>query len=136
MRFLAAFFICCCACALTSHAQTSQTAKPWTFWHVMGSSMEPADITAQLEFMHGANIGGISIVPIYGEVGDENNYVDFLSPKWMENLRYISSECKRLGMGIDMTLGTGWPFGGKNVSVEDSAKKLSDSGGCVPTNQK
>lgn len=79
----------------------------------MGSSMEPADITAQLEFMHGANIGGISIVPIYGEVGDENNYVDFLSPKWMENLRYISSECKRLGMGIDMTLGTGWPFGGK-----------------------
>ena len=136
MRFLAAFFISLCACASILAAQTAQTAKPWTFWHVMGSSMEPADITAQLEFMHSANIGGVSIVPIYGEVGDEKNYVDFLSPKWMENLRYISAECRRLGMGLDMTLGTGWPFGGKNVSVKDSAKKLSDSGECVPTNQK
>ena len=135
MRFIGAFLLSFCACFSTP-AQASQSAKPWTFWHVMGSSMRPGDITAQLEFMHRSNIGGVSVVPIYGEVGDEGNYVEFLSPEWLENLRYISAECRRLGMGLDMTLGTGWPFGGKNVSVEDSAKKLSDSGECVPTKQK
>ena len=97
--------------------------------------MSRSDISAQLEIMAASNIGGVSIVPIYGEVGDEANYIEFLSKDWLDMLAYISSEARRLGMGVDMTLGTGWPFGGKNVSKLDAAKRLDANLHCANTMQ-
>jgi len=79
-------------------------------------------ITENLEDMHTAGIGGVHIIPIYGEKGDEANYVTYLSPEWMELLKHTIREAKRLGMGVDMTNGTGWPFGGPSVSSSDAAK--------------
>ena len=29
-----------------------------------------------------------------------------------------------LQMGVDLTLGTGWPWGGSNVKLADAAKRL------------
>ncbi len=107
-----------------SVAQKSQdnVTKPWTYWWWMGSSVTKTGITQNLEDMHRAGIGGAHIIPIYGEKGDEANYVKYLSPEWMELLKHTISEAKRLGMGVDMTNGTGWPFGGPEVSVSDAAK--------------
>lgn len=39
-------------------------------------------------------------------------------------LQYTESEASRLGMQIDMNTGTGWPFGGPEVGIEDAACKL------------
>lgn len=97
-------------------------SQPWTYWWWMGSSVTKQGITQNLEDLHAAGIGGVHIIPIYGEKGDENNFVKYLSPKWMELLKYTVSEAKRLGMGVDMTTGTGWPFGGANVTPADAAK--------------
>ena len=33
---------------------------------------------------------------------------------------YTVDEARRLGMGVDMTLGTGWCFGGPTVSDQDA----------------
>ena len=38
----------------------------------------------------------------------------------MQLMGYSVSEGKRLGMGVDMTLGTGWCLGGPTVSDEDA----------------
>jgi hypothetical protein len=96
--------------------------QPWTYWWWMGSSVTKTGITENLEDMHIAGIGGVHIIPIYGETGDEANYIKYLSPEWMELLKHTIREAKRLGMGVDMTNGTGWPFGGSNVSASDAAK--------------
>jgi len=96
--------------------------QPWTYWWWMGSSVNKTGITENLEDMHTAGIGGVHIIPIYGEKGDEAYYVAYLSPGWMELLKHTISEAKRLGMGVDMTNGTGWPFGGPSVQVSDAAK--------------
>ena len=69
-------------------------------------------------------MGSMEITPIYGVQGNEARDIDFLSPRWMEVLRYTESEAARLGMLIDMNTGTGWPFGGPEVSIEDAACRL------------
>ncbi len=98
------------------------TAKPWTYWWWMGSSVTKEGITTNLTKMADAGFGGVHIIPIYGEKGDERNFIPFLSPQWMEMLKHTASETRRLGMGVDMTTGTGWPFGGPEVDRETAAK--------------
>jgi len=106
----------------TAQKNPDNVTKPWTYWWWMGSSVTRQGITQNLEDMHIAGIGGVHIIPIYGEKGDEENFVRYLSPEWMELLKYTVGEAKRLGMGVDMTTGTGWPFGGPDVTVDDAAK--------------
>jgi hypothetical protein len=86
--------------------------KPWTRWWWPGSGVDRASLTAQLEKLAAAGIGGVEITPIYGAKGYEDRYIDFLSPKWMEMLEHTGREAQRLGLGVDMATGTGWPFGG------------------------
>lgn len=102
---------------LAVHAQlywpriTEQT-KPWTRWWWMGSAVDQRDLTANLEKYKTAGLGGLELTPIYGVHGYEQQFVDYLSPKWMDLFTYTLREAKRLGLGVDMSTGTGWPFGG------------------------
>ena len=105
------------------------TAKPWTYWWWMGSTVTEKDITWQLENFAKAGLGGVHIIPIYGVKGFENQAISYLSPRWMEVLGHTVREGKRLGLGVDMTTGTGWPFGGPNVSTEFAAKKWQYTNG-------
>jgi hypothetical protein len=103
---------------------SEQTYKPWAYWWWMGSSVTKEGITKNLEAYQKAGMGGMHIIPIYGEKGDEENFIEYLSPQWMEMLAHTVSEADRLGMGIDMTTGTGWPFGGPNLTYKNSAKRF------------
>ncbi len=92
-------------------AITSQT-KPWTRWWWMGSAVDQKNLTTNLEEYSAAGLGGLELTPIYGVHGYETQFVDYLSPKWMELFSFTLREAKRLDLGIDMSTGTGWPFGG------------------------
>jgi hypothetical protein len=86
--------------------------KPWTRWWWPGSGVDRASLTWQLEKIAAAGIGGVEVTPIYGAHGYEDRYIDFLSPKWVDMLEHAGKEAQRLGLGLDMATGTGWPFGG------------------------
>ncbi|AEI48606.1 glycosyl hydrolase [Runella slithyformis] len=107
------------------------TAKPWTFWWWMGSTVTEKDITWQLENFAKAGLGGVHIIPIYGVKGLEKEAIPYLSPQWMQMLTHTIREGKRLGLGVDMTTGTGWPFGGPNVTPDMAAKKWQYTNGKV-----
>jgi hypothetical protein len=96
--------------------------KPWTRWWWPGSAVDKASLTRQLEQLAAAGIGGVEITPIYGAKGYEERYVEFLSPQWMAMLEHTGREAQRLGLGVDMATGTGWPFGGPWI---DSAHALA-----------
>ena len=98
-------------------------SKPWTRWWWLGSAVDKANLTYNLEELSKAGIGGVEITPIYGLQGGEAQNIDYLSPKWMEMLSFTESEAKRLGIKVDMNTGTGWPFGGPEVTIEDAATK-------------
>ncbi len=102
-----------------------QEAQPWTRWWWHGSSVTREGITAEMEAYRRAGIGGLELTPIFGTIGDEANFIDFLSPKWMDMLEFTLQEAKRLGLGVDMATGTGWPFGGPWVNDADACKYVA-----------
>jgi len=85
---------------------TRQT-KPWSRWWWMGSSVDEKGLTAVMEAYQQAGLGGLEITPIYGVKGYENQFIDFLSPRWMELLDFTLMQAERLDLGIDMATGTG-----------------------------
>jgi hypothetical protein len=98
---------------------TSQT-KPWAFNWWMGSAVDKTNLTHELERYAAAGLGGIHIIPIYGAKGWEDKYIPYLSPQWMEMMGWSVSEAHRLGMGVDMSTGSGWCFGGPQVTDDDA----------------
>ena len=102
----------------------SRESKPWTRWWWHGNAVTREGITSEMEAFQRAGIGGLEITPIYGVYGEEEAFIDFLSPEWMELLEHVLGEAERLDMGIDMATGTGWPFGGPWVSSADACKNL------------
>jgi hypothetical protein len=105
--------------ALAWPAITSQT-RPWAYWWWHGSAVDKTNLTRELQRYHDAGLGGVHIIPIFGAKGWESNYISYLSPQWMEMMGYAVTEAHRLGMGVDMTTGTGWCFGGPEVSDQDA----------------
>ncbi|MDR9363823.1 MAG: glycosyl hydrolase [Balneolaceae bacterium] len=102
----------------------TQENKPWTRWWWMGSAVNENDLTRQMELLSDANLGGVEITPIYGVGGYEDQFIDYLSPEWMERLEHTLSEGERLDLGIDMATGTGWPFGGPWITENEASKRL------------
>lgn len=103
---------------VASWPEITREARPWSYWWWMASAVDEANLTRELERYSRAGWGGVHIIPIYGARGYESRYIEYLSPKWMAMLDHSGKETKRLGMGLDMTLGTGWCFGGPNIGPE------------------
>jgi len=104
--------------------KTTETAKPWTRWWWMGSAVDEKGLEKQLTTLSQAGFGGVEIVPIYGAKGFENKYINYLSPEWMKMLQFTTNKAKSLNMGVDMSVGTGWPIGGPQVDEQDAATKM------------
>lgn len=98
--------------------------RPFVRWWWLGSAVDPEGLTFNLEEFARQGLGGVEITPIYGVKGNEANDIPYLSPKWMEMLDYTTAEATRLGLQVDMNNGTGWPFGGPEITPEWSARKL------------
>lgn len=100
------------------------SSAPGIRWWWLGSAVTEEGIRWNLEQFASRGIGAVEITPIYGVQGNDANNINFLSPKWMEMLKVCLNEGKRLGIQIDMNCGTGWPFGGPDVPVEEAACKV------------
>ncbi len=111
--------------ATAAWPELTRENKPWTRWWWPGSAVDKASLTRQLEQLAAAGIGGVEITPIYGAKGYEDRYIDFLSPKWMEMLEHTGREAKRLGLGVDMATGTGWPFGGPWIDEANALQRAT-----------
>ncbi len=102
----------------------NKTAKPWTRWWWMGSAVNEAGINSMLTTYQEAGLGGVEVVPIYGAKGYEQQYIEYLSPQWVHMLNATIDKANRLNMGVNISVGSGWPIGGPQVSLTDAATKL------------
>jgi hypothetical protein len=110
----------------TAWPPATNEAKPWTRWWWLGSGVDEKNLTRELEAFSKAGLGGVEICPIYGAKGYEDRDLPFLSDKWTAAYAHSAKETARLGMGIDLTTGTGWPFGGPWVEEKDASASLQN----------
>ena len=99
-------------------------AKPGTRWWWLGSAVDKENLEWNLKQYADHGIGAVEITPLYGVQGNQANNIPYLSDKWMEMLRYTQEQCRQNGIELDMATGTGWPFGGPWVSLEESANRV------------
>ena len=122
ITFLLAMAVCS-AWAKSILPSPSREAKPGLRWWWLGSAVDKSNLTWCLSEYAKAGVGAVEITPIYGVQGNDSNDISYLSPRWMEMLRHVESEGERLGIETDMATGTGWPFGGPWVPIEQAACK-------------
>ncbi|RTQ48127.1 glycoside hydrolase family 2 protein [Hymenobacter gummosus] len=103
----------------------TQQHKPWTRWWWQGSAVNRQDLSRLLTEYQQAGLGGVEITTIYGVKGAEKEFINFLSPQWLDMLTHTFTEAGRLGLGVDMAQASGWPFGGPWVKPEDACKYLA-----------
>ncbi len=110
---------------LTSAAwpTATNTMKPWVYNWWMGSAVDEEGLKLQIEEMAKTGMGGMHIIPIYSVKKNPNDLV-YLSPKWMDAFGMAVRLASEKGMGVDLTTGSGWCFGGPQLSNEDGCWKL------------
>lgn len=125
--FLLGVAIHSCDVKQQNQAEEDQYAireKPFTRWWWMGNAVTNHGITTELEAFQKVGIGGVEITPIYGVKGYESEFVSFLDSTWMNRLKHTLNEAERLGLLVDLNLGTGWPFGGPHIAPQHAAKRM------------
>lgn len=104
--------------------EITQTSKPWTRWWWMGNGVDQKNISQLLETYQQAGLGGVEIAPIYGAKGYEDRYLEYLSEDWLDMFQFTIQKAGSLEMGVDLTQGTGWPFGGPQVNLDMAATSM------------
>ena len=98
--------------------------KPFARWWWFGGAVEKPEIEYQLREMRRSGFGGIEIQPVYPLSVDEERNLPWLSKEFLAMVSFAANTATRLGLTVDVTLGSGWPFGGPHVPKEEAARKV------------
>ena len=103
-------------------------AKIMMRWWWFGAAVTHPEIERELRVMKEAGIGGVEIQPVYPLALDDPqhglNNLPYLSPGFLDALQFAAATAKTLGLRVDITLGSGWPFGGPHTLVGHAAGRL------------
>ena len=81
-------------------------------WWWFGPTVDRIEIDRELSVMAGAGIGGVEVAFVYPLSAQTD---EFGSPEFLANLRYAAEAAQALGLRFDLTLGSGWSFGGPHI---------------------
>jgi hypothetical protein len=84
------------------------SSRPWVYWFWNNGNVTKAGITADLEAMKAAGIGGVIIMDVVERFAPPPGSADFMNAEWQELFLFAVSEAHRLGLEINMTNGPGW----------------------------
>lgn len=97
--------------------------RPWVYWFIMDGNFSREGITADLEAMQKAGIGGVILMEV--DVGVPRGPVRFMSEAWRKLFAHAVREAERLGLQITLNAGPGWTgSGGPWVKPEQSMQHL------------
>ena len=118
------------AAAALAWPEPTRDMKPWVYNWWMGSAVDAAGLEYQCTELEKAGFGGFHAIPIYGAKGYEKQWREFLTPAWAEGWSLANSTAARHNLGVDLTMGSGWCFGGPQLTKEQGVRAL-----CVATNR-
>jgi hypothetical protein len=97
-------------------------------WWWFGPAVTKPELEREIELMKSAGVGGFEVQPVYPLALDDPTTgietLPFLSDEFIDALRFVSEKAHDLGIRMDLTLGSGWPYGGPQVPVRHAAGQL------------
>jgi len=103
-------------------------ARPMVRWWWFGPSVDDAELSREIAAMKAGGFGGFEVQPTYplaldGEWTSVRN-TPYLSDRFIASLRHAGVRARAEGMRIDVTIGSGWPFGGPHVPVSEASSAI------------
>lgn len=107
-------------------------ARPLVRWWWFGPAVTDDEIDREIEQMRAGGFGGFEVQPVYplavdgvaqGASGIAPN-ARFLSDTFLSHLRHAAGSGRAAGLRVDVTLGSGWPFGGPQVPLAQSSASV------------
>ena len=103
-------------------------ARPMMRWWWFGPAVIKPELRKELETMRSAGIGGVEIQPVYPMMLDDESKgiknLAYVSPEFLDDVRFANATARSLGMRVDITLGSGWPYGGPKTTLANAAGRL------------
>jgi hypothetical protein len=100
------------------------SARPWVYWFWINGNISKEGITADLESLSAAGVGGVLWMEVSGPWWAPDGDVEALSPRWHEAMQWAIAECQRLGLELDLSLDFGYGSGGPHITPELSMQQL------------
>lgn len=97
-------------------------------WWWFGGAVEADEIVREIRAMRAGGFGGFEIQPVYPlslddpKLGIRNK--PYLSKDFLDMVAVAARTGREEGMRADLTLGSGWPFGGPHIGPEDAASRI------------
>jgi len=111
-------------------------ARPMVRWWWFGPSVTNAELDREIAAMKAGGFGGFEVQPTYPLALDDAatgiRNTPYLSDPFLAALRHAGGVAQASGMRMDVTLGSGWPFGGAYVPVTQAAASLRMTKMSVP----
>ncbi len=97
-------------------------------WWWFGPSVTREQIENEMRRMKEGGIGGFEIATVYPMAVDDaargiRNY-RYLSPEYLDLIGFTARKARELGMRMDVTLGSGWSFGGPHITPALASARL------------
>jgi hypothetical protein len=119
-------------------ANPPDDAKPMVRWWWFGIAAEKPEILRELQQMKADGMGGAELAFEYPQIVDDpaRGLINelFLSPAMLDNVAYAQTAARKMGLRIDVTLGSGWPYGGPATPLAEAAGRLRVLEIAIPAN--
>lgn len=103
-------------------------SKPMVRWWWFGPAVEKTEISRELQQMKADDFGGVELAFVYPQAVDNPDRglknLPFLSPEMLDAVNYAQTEGRKLGLRVDLTLCSGWPYGGPVTTISEAAGRL------------
>jgi alpha-L-rhamnosidase len=97
-------------------------------WWWFGPAVTHEELDREVRAMKAGGIGGFEIQPVYPLSLDDPalgiRNLPYLSDDFLDALRFVNHKAQEMGMRLDLTLCSGWPYGGSQVPVTQAAGML------------
>src|SRR5215472_8227417 len=114
-----------------SFDQPPDDARIMVRWWWFGPAATKPEVEREMTVMKEGGIGGFEATSCYplalnGTLPGLTNY-GLLSPEYLDVLGFAAAKAKELGLRMDLTLGSGWPYGGPQISRANAADAIHES---------
>jgi hypothetical protein len=117
--------------------QPPDDARPMMRWWWFGPAVTHTELDREIAAMKAGGFGGFEVQPVYAlSIDDPASGIvnsPYLSDPFLAALRHTSETARASGMRMDVTIGSGWPFGGPHVPITQAAAEIRRMEILLPT---